>query len=186
MAVKPYSFRYPFNLTAVFQPWFKYLKDGYDKVVADLTERDRLLEDHLNLGVGQGYLGTASITANQAGLTAVAADIVGLSVTVTIPPHRRLKLTAHGRLQNNGAGVSIGTLLIVEGVTTLGQRITGLLPAGGAPGDAEDVDFSVFIEPTEGQHTYKVQASMSSGAGTFIAFAGNPGYLTVEDIGPVG
>lgn len=184
MASRPYSYRYPYDIQTTLEPWRARLGLEFDAVVKLLEDRDRALEDYLSFGIGQGYLATATITANQAGLTAAATDIVGLSDTVTVPEHRRLKITVHGRLQNNGAGTAVGNLIVQEDGVDIGQRIA-ILQTTGALGDAQDMDFSVFVNPTGGQHTYKVRASVSSGSGTFIAFATNPGYITVEDIGSV-
>lgn len=179
MAIKAYSFRYPFNLTHVFQPWYKYLRDGYDKVVADLTERDRLLEDHLNLGVPQGRLGYVIITASQAVVVGTEVDITGLTLTVTVPANRVLRITGQTIFNVTNAQ-------LVGWVNEDGVNVGAFGDLSNAAGAETIQSGSVIVTPTAGTHIYKLRAqAIGVGTTTIGASAAAPGFILIEDIGPV-
>lgn len=188
-AGKPYSFRYPYDTQSAMEPWREkfagLLTGAFDSVISRLSDRDRSLEDHLSLGVGQGYIAApATLTSIQTGLIATDTDVTGLSITVTVPANRRLKITAYVTIDNEAASVGIGVIKIKEDGTQITVRQPPLDADSGLR-EGADVDFSVFTTPAAGTHTYKVTAAISSANGRLFHTSQNPGYLTVEDVGPV-
>ena len=127
-----------------------------------------------------GQLGYAQVTANQGSITAVT-DITGLSVTVTVPANRRIRIHVSGHLGSTVAGDEMD-LLVREGSTSLQERVTTANTAN----RIEGMDSIVILTPSAGPHTYKASASRSVGTGTvtFQAGATFPGFILVEDIGP--
>lgn len=183
---KLYSFRYPYNLTAVFEPWRKFLRDGYDKVVADLTERDRLLEDHLNLGVGQGYLANGVQPAGGYSMTAVDTTVTGMTATFTVPDNNRyIKLTAHAFTENVSApsGTFSFTRILEDGATVLTSqyRTHG---AAGAVGGQQEYNLIFFYTPTKGTHTVEFQVREGADNIQVAAIGTGVNFLSVEDVGP--
>jgi hypothetical protein len=131
------------------------------------------------LGLPGGHLGTALVTAAQAGITALA-DVTGATVTVTVPANRRLKITGGFRCsQVTSTGVPQAFIAKDgSGIQQLGT--VNALAAGGFAmfhGSALDT-------PATGSRTYKLQAQTSAGTLTINASATIPTYIVVEDIGP--
>lgn len=190
-AGKPYSFRFPFDALTAYEALRDKLSSlttgsaSYDQLVAKLSDRDRALEDFLNLGVGQGYIvAPAILTANQTGLVVADTDVTGLSLTVTIPANRRLKISAYVEIDNEAAATGLGFIKIKEDGTQITVRQPPLDVNGGLR-EFCDVDFSVYTTPAAGTHTYKVTAGISTNNGRLVHSAQNPAFLTVEDVGPV-
>ena len=124
-----------------------------------------------------GVLGYAQVTANQAGITA-AADLTGLSVTVTVAAGRRIRITSDTYFTHSLSAGNIFTY-INEGGTQLTQRDKVQPTAGvGAPHHLE-----VVLTPSAGEHTYKLRASTPSGTAELQAAATYPSFILVEDIG---
>lgn len=123
-------------------------------------------------------LGYAEVTANQTGITGANTDITGLTTTVTVPAGRRLRITAYGHALATGAppdrfffkifedGNEIAMAQSLSDSTVLNQQIT----------------VTVIKSPTAGSHTYKASLAIAGAAGTFVAGAGQAGYIIVEDI----
>lgn len=129
-------------------------------------------------GAPGSTLSYAEVTTFQAGLSA-ETDLVGLTTTVTVPAGRRLKITAHGQINNDATlGVVIGR--IKEGTTELGRWVSEEMNASKTTlGDG-----SVIVSPSAGTHTYKLSLTKASGSGT-IDLAANatiPAFILVEDI----
>lgn len=121
-------------------------------------------------------LGYAEITADTAA-TAASAD-AGISVTITVPAGRRIRLTAEALLIGNTDAAG-ARLMIMEG-----GNILRLADAGIYGAKQEDIHTDVIISPTAGTHTYKVMYSVWTGGGTVKIGANGqyPAYLLVEDI----
>lgn len=122
-------------------------------------------------------LGYAEVTANQAGIT-TEVDLTGLTVTVTVPAGRRIKITGHVGYFNDT--VNGGFLLnIKEGATVLNRFISYETQASnGVTNHAEAV-----ILPTAGTHTYKLTGTRAVvGTVTVEAAATIPSFILVEDI----
>lgn len=128
-----------------------------------------------------GWLGQTTITAGQAGITA-EADLTGFSVTVTVRPSRRIRVSA-ALLVSRTVVDGSSTAYIKEGGTYLFQ-------ANIEPHIANESIIStphIPLTPTAGSHTYKLSLLRNSGTGTTALVAGAlfPSFILVEDIGPV-
>lgn len=128
-------------------------------------------------GATQGAtLGYAQVTANQTGIGATETDLTGLTVTVTVPANRRIRIT--GKAIFNSASVGgIAFLFLKEGATQHNEDIATL-----TNGDYWGGHVEVVLTPTEGTHTYKLTARQSAGTLTLEAAAAHPAYILVEDI----
>jgi hypothetical protein len=129
-----------------------------------------------NVSAQTPLLAYSQVTTNQAGIT-TEVDVTGLSVTITIPAGRRIKITG-SILLNSTVANDTGRMDIKEGSTTLqmGQAtLTGVtLP----------INREVVITPSAGTHTYKITAQRSSGTGS-LTVSGDPtfpDFISVEDI----
>lgn len=133
----------------------------------------------VNIGMSPQTLGYAEVTANQNGIGA-ETDLTGLSVTVTVPAGRRIRLSAIGIVQLvTTAGRVVGRFR--EGATEIGRWTTEWMddlseystPSG-----------SVVISPSAGTHTYRLTLQKETGANTvnLVANTAYPAYILVEDI----
>lgn len=128
-----------------------------------------------------GVLGYAQVTANQGGITA-AADLTGLTATMTVAASRRLRIAADVSLFGDTAGDQF-ELRIMEGATQLQGRSLRFDSANvGNP-----LHTHAVITPTAGAHTYKLVLARAAGTGTgtLNASAISPASILVEDIGSV-
>lgn len=190
MPIKPYSFRYPYDIQTsweamekIFTSPVRGLDPEYITMLARMRDRDRALEDHVNLEVGQGILGRASATTIQTGIAAVDTDVNGLTVTATIPAGRLIKITAHLMIDNEAGVTAIGRATIYEDGAIVEQR-ESYLDANGGLREASDIDWFTFTTPAAGQHTWKLAAAISSANGRIFATATRRSMLFVEDVGP--
>ena len=126
-----------------------------------------------------GWIGDASVTANQTGITTVA-DLTNLTVAVTAGSSRRLRITAQAIITRT---VNDGYVLmsIKEGATVLQQ-----IQIHPVSTDGDTKSGSVTVTPSSGSHTYKLTLERGSGTGTvgIAANASAPAFILVEDIGP--
>lgn len=123
-------------------------------------------------------LGYAQVTTPQGGIT-TETDLTGLSVTVTVPAGRRLRITAQGRVDAvTTAGLIIG--FIKEGSTYLDRWVQDDVGAG----QVRTASASTIITPTAGSHTYKLSLWKFNGGNTasLNADPAYPAYILVEDI----
>lgn len=150
-----------------------------DDEPASPVEDDLWIDTDESAGVGLssiiGYTENASLS--QSGITAVT-DITGLSVTVTVPAGRRIRVSGQVRVDGSGPGDRY-SVLIREGSTTLQtsrHTFTGSL-------QFDTSVISVVLSPTAGSHTYKLSLlGVGSGSMTAVAVAGEVAYIMVEDI----
>lgn len=132
----------------------------------------------VSLNTPGGTLGYAQVTANQAIAAAgVKTDITGLSVTLTVPAGRRIRITGDLYYFSATAGCAVYAY-IMEGATQLQQRARVLAAAN----FAEGVQAEIILAPSAGSHTYKLMGE-SSAASTMTAAATYPAFILVEDIG---
>lgn len=128
-------------------------------------------------GGGGTFLAYAEVTANQAGLAGAGADLTGLSVTVTVPAGRRLRITG-SVLYSNDTTDGRSVLTIIEGGTQLQFAALAHRTAGATAA----LSRSVIITPTAGTHTYKLNGAASVGTSTMVAAPTAPAFILVEDI----
>lgn len=185
-----YSFRFPFDIRSTLEAWRDKLSGpvsggSFDGVLSQLSDRDRAVEDHLNLGLSQGRLGYMISTSNQAIPDNTEADLTGLTVTVTVPANRVLRITGQVVFAIS-APMTLTGWIYEDGVKV--AAFGEFADAGAGPGPSmETIQCGSAIRtPGSGAHTYKLTGqSQGSGDGTIGATASAPGFILVEDIGPV-
>lgn len=188
MPIKPYSFRYPYNIETTLERWAQKMASaltGGDLTIPHLSDRDRSLEDYLSLGIGQGILARATVTSSQAGIGAGGSVITGTPITINVPAGRLIQFDGQVQLINDSAVNTIATVQIQEtpGPTIIMQRQAPLTPTG-TIGNFADLSFTHFLAPTVGSHTYQLVAFFSGGNGTVFASASAPTLFFITDIGP--
>jgi hypothetical protein len=140
-----------------------------------------LVEDIMGGTGGSGpiQLAYAQVTTSQT-FGAGDNDVTGLSVTVSVPAGRRLRITGHGVVSVNQALEGfVG--YIKEGAAYLGRWFQHVPPTNGG---AVVADGSVIVSPTAGTHTYKLSVSRYVGSGTALLdnAVDYPAYIVVEDV----
>lgn len=161
--------------------------DGADfNPISNIFQQDTeppAVEDYLwvdtdeSAGVGlSSIIGYAEKTTSQAGIGA-ETDITGLSVNVTVPAGRRIRITGSVSFLPTVANQN-NRLRIKEGGTVF-QTIDSIQAS---TGQEERVEGSVVISPTAGSHTYKLSGQVTSGTTTVVAGATIPAFILVEDI----
>ena len=127
-------------------------------------------------------LGYGMATANQGGISG-ETDLTGLSVTVTIPAGRILRIAAHVWVLSTVAN-DVGRVTLRDGVTSIALGTLPNLPVSASVGPTSD-PATLLVNPTAGVHTYKATLTRMTGTGTLTsqASAGTPAWLSVEDMG---
>jgi hypothetical protein len=189
VSTKPYAFRYPYDIQSTMEPWRSKLGDHYDEVIAHLSDRDRVLEDQLNLSVAQGYLGVGTVPNTGQSLTAAYADITGASVTFTVPTGREIVLTVYCDIINLDAVARSSFVKVLDELGTVLVGTSRSNAASGSGGASQQFRETVFLAPAAGTHTYKLQALINGGSGTLTSnvpasASGGSSFLSVEDVGP--
>lgn len=123
-----------------------------------------------------GVLAQSSITSNQSGITA-EVDVVGLSVNVSVPSGRTLRISAQVRHNQTTANAQDILYLYRDGVII--QLVTAVWNTS-----QSTINLEAFDSPSAGAHVYKIRAQASSGSMTVAASATNPGFITVQDTTP--
>lgn len=127
-------------------------------------------------GPPSAQLGYAEVTANQGSITG-EVDLAGLSVTITVPVGRRIRITGQGMFQNTAAG-NVSAFRIKEG----GTQLTSVEYNHTTLGVPSSLAGSVIISPSAGTHTYNLRGISSAGTTTLVATATLPAFILVEDI----
>lgn len=132
----------------------------------------------------RGVLGYVEITANQIGFVDSGSEpIPGLSVTVDVAANRKIRIKGFVYMRaGDTSGGDFARIQIEEG---------GVLKAYGPSAELSGTISQIvwaerILTPTEGEHTYQVDASLDLGAtaADIRADATFPSFLLVEDIGP--
>lgn len=123
-------------------------------------------------------LAYAEVTANQGSIT-TEVDLTSLTVTVTVPAGRRIRLSGFCRAASAGASGDRAEFRIKEGATVLQISDTGV--------DVATATYGCFVEviilPTAGTHTYKLSLErFGTGTITMNAGATFPAYIMAEDV----
>ena len=132
--------------------------------------------------IPKGVLGYALRTSNISGLSGGPVDLPDLSVQVTVPAGRLIRIVGYVRAwAGSMAQGEEANFLIREGNSTL--QLKRLVAAAAAR--AEGGAVQALILPSAGAHTYKLGFEQVSGAGNWLAQASSvsPAYILVEDIG---
>jgi len=122
-----------------------------------------------------GSIGYAQVTADQTGITTTETDLTGLSVAVTVPAGRTIKVTGRAYFTAFAGGCNGANFEIYEGAT--------MLQIGGATGglSSNGVVEQVILTPSTGSHTYKLKAyANAAGTMTMQAGATYPCFILVE------
>lgn len=142
---------------------------------------DKADYSHVHDTAPLGALGYAEVTADQGSIT-TTTDLTDLAVTVTVRTGRRLRITGWARGYAVSAADAQGDLSVREGATLLASRdsLMGVAGNGMAWGPVLAV-----VTPAAGEHTYKLTAEQTVGAGglVMLASATVPAFILVEDIG---
>ncbi len=122
-------------------------------------------------------LGYAQTTATQGGIT-TAADLTGLTVTVTVPSGaRRIKITGQVPFNGGTADASLQLYIAEDGTT-----IQYVQSVNRISGNTYAVVCMASKIPTAGAHTYKLLGSVSGGTTSVLPTSQNPAFILVEAI----
>ena len=141
-----------------------------------------ITDERINLGVPLGTLGYVQTIAPQGSITTVV-DVVG-SVTVTVGAGRRIRISGFANMYASAGTAGGGDLYIYEGSTSLVYAEDFFPAVGSASSGNTSFSPTVILQPSAGQHTYKLRAGAWGGA-TIVMNAQNadPAYILVEDVG---
>lgn len=119
-------------------------------------------------------LGYRQITANQTTITTVT-DLTGLSVTVSVPSARKIKITGYARVGNTTVD-SVNNVYIFEGANQL-QAAGGLSRTNSGGVTLTPIYIGTV---TAGSHTYKLRADTGGGSMSVFASSTANASITVE------
>lgn len=187
MPIRPYSFRYPYNIETTLDRWRQKLSSllTSDDTVTRLSDRDRALEDYLSLGIGQGILAPTPVFDTNTALAYGVAetDIPGMTATFSVPPGRLLRMTCRIVAINTAPGVGIVTLRVRDQNNVILATEAYILDASGGQHAATSFTLVAFIEPTAGEHTWRATVDFNT-SGVITSSTNNDLFLTIEDVGP--
>lgn len=181
MTLRPYSFRFDPPIRDTLLPWRDKLGADFDSVVSRLTDRDRQIEDHLNLNVGQGYLSLATLSTTF-NLTTSYQVVTEYTQTVRLPAKRKIKITLHVPVFNTGAVNGVVDILIKDNGTQIGSLLSRILGPSGGGDNSGFMDLPLFPTLDAGVHVITLEARMFSG--TTGSLSSVDDILSIEDIGP--
>jgi hypothetical protein len=145
-------------------------------VTATVAAHDATLEQHTAqlAAAPRGVLAEVSKTSGALGSGAAVFDLAGLTVTATLAPKRRYRLTAG--YYGSGA-VHTGQ------ITDSANAIQAQDPA--RPAGQRAVIISRILTGPTGAVTFKVRCAPTGGTATVGASANDPAWLVLEDVGAV-
>lgn len=162
---------------------------SYVPVVAEVVwvlvdGADRLVIGPLTYGKApRGRLGSAQITAN-VGSMANASQVTGLSVTVTLPANRKIKISVQGGAFNGQGVVNSGGFQVWVDGSPSGGPFDCRFEPNGTIGDGAYGSSFTEVSPSAGSHTFDVRMNWRFGTvNSFLAAGTAPGIILVEDIG---
>lgn len=132
--------------------------------------------------IPKGTLGYAIRTSNITGLSGGPVDLTGLSVQVSVPAGRVIRVVGHVWAWTGPTQGETADFLIREGNTQLNKK---RVIAATSTGTTEGGPVEALIRPSAGTHTYKLSFEQISGSSnwTLAASANGPAYILVEDLG---
>lgn len=127
-----------------------------------------------------GWIGYAERTTDVGSIS--SAKPMGLSVAVTVPAGRRLRISTRCSFNSTVANDDMRVYIREDGTTVNYGDIT----CGRTSGDHYTIGFDVVRTPGAGTVTYDIYATRSGGTGVGALRAGSdyPSFILVEDIGP--
>lgn len=130
-----------------------------------------------------GVLDLAERTSDQGTIT-TETDLTSLTVTLTPKANRRIRVSGYIRWESSDADGRAILRLKQDGTTI--QTASGLTPLASGVGQST-LFISKVLTPTAASHTYKLTLAPSGAAASVAhrASSDSPGYILVEDIGPV-
>jgi hypothetical protein len=146
-------------------------------VIREISGGAETLADYEEEFMG-AVLGYEEVVANQTGITTAAADLTGLTITVTVPEGRQIKIQGHVLWQTTAGTPGVAVVRVMEGATVLNE--------GAVEPHANGRTCDAFAPeaPSAGEHTYKLVGITDSGTVTLAASAARPSFILVEDMGP--
>jgi hypothetical protein len=133
-------------------------------------------------GLPAAMLGYSQVVANQTGIGGSDTDLTGLTVTVTVPAGRTIRILGYAVTENIAAAVNWSLLKIKEGAAELQTSVGGHGATAGIDRYYTHNPIAV-IRPTAGTHTYKLTLAWGTGTGNLSPSAGpRPAFLMAEDI----
>ncbi len=196
MAGRLYSFQFPWDIRTTLESWRSKLSSttgagDFESVMARMSDRDRAIEDHLNLGTAQGILARASVTTKQNNING-AVDLAGLTGTFTVPANRLIKVSALVSFEQTtaAAGTKCTAFLFLydQANTLIGTANSSELNET-LNGGFRMVSLLNWFTPAAGTYTYRLQAQRNFDVGApvmnTLASATRPATLLIEDAGPV-
>lgn len=119
------------------------------------------------LATGAIFLGYAQVTTTVTSSSTAAVQIVGLSVTVTVPAGgRRVKITVNGSDMYSATGAAFITGTLWDGPVGTGTLIGRSQMNGGGTTVQTPLTLMSVVSPSAGSKTYNVGLATSVGANT--------------------
>ena len=126
----------------------------------------------------KGWIGFAERTSNQTGIGTSDTDLTGLTVTVTVPANRLIRVS--GQIQANPSVAAYVLCEILQGATVIGR-----VGRQYSDGDTFTMAGAAIQDGlSAGSYTFKLRASTSTGTFDMEASSTAPARIVVEDIGP--
>jgi hypothetical protein len=119
----------------------------------------------------------AQITSAFSSTTVAGVDITGLTITITVPTGKRIRITSYSQaVSNSAAAGTVVSMNIREGAANIAYAQQSLGANGVTP-----FYVAAILSPTAGSHTYKMLLAAAS-AGTMVcnASADSPAYIFAE------
>jgi hypothetical protein len=132
-----------------------------------------------------GLLSRAVKTATQTGITTTEVDISGLSISVTIPNNRVIRLSAFATFTPSSAD-GYARMLIRRSADLIVRGHTSTFTTTSTSAD-QYVYLSVLVFEPAGTYTYRMTAArvLGTAASTvaLVAATSQPAYIAAEDLG---
>ena len=131
--------------------------------------------------IPKGVLGYARRTSNITGLSGGPVDLPDLSVQVTVPAGRVLRVVGYVHAWSGPTEGEEANFSVREGNNLLHNKRL----VAGFTNRAEGGAVLALILPSAGTHTYKLSFQQITGSSNWTALASSqvPAYILVEDLG---
>jgi hypothetical protein len=146
-------------------------------VVEDITPTPAPANTAPSALLGQVVSTVSQGTGLGIGIGTTNTALTNLLVTVTVGAGRTLRINGHACFRGATAGMA-GNLWIQEGATQLSVTPFWM----GNTANDFGVEVSYVLSPSAGTHTYQLYAQTATSTMSMQAGAGEPAFITVEDI----